>query len=66
MYTLKLLLNIVNVITEAPAISGNKFLYANVKGICCELSQVLITSMNSSLLPKCFDPNQFFRYVYRW
>jgi hypothetical protein len=34
-YILKLCLNIVTTRTEAPVTSGNKFLYACVKEVCC-------------------------------
>jgi hypothetical protein len=67
MYILKLILNVVTAEIEAFVILGKKFLYACVrKSAACELSHILTPSMNSSLLLKCYDPNQFFRYVNRW
>jgi hypothetical protein len=38
---LKLLLNVVSVRIEALVISRNKFLYASIKEVCCELSHIL-------------------------
>jgi hypothetical protein len=62
MYILKLLLSAVTTTTEAFVILRNKVLYACVKEVCrLELSHVSTTSINSSLLLKCCDPNQFFR-----
>jgi hypothetical protein len=52
---LTLLLNVVTSGTEAFVASGNKVLYAY------ELSHVLTPSINSSLLLKRCDPNEFFR-----
>jgi hypothetical protein len=57
MYILKLLIHIVTAGIEALFISGNEFLYAYVKELCCH---VLAPSINSSLLLKSCDLNQFF------
>jgi hypothetical protein len=59
-YILKLLLSVVTAGTDALVISGNKVLYAFVKE-ACKLSQILTPSINSSLLLKRCDRNQFFR-----
>jgi hypothetical protein len=62
MYILKLLLKVVIAGIEA-LVSGNKFVYACVKkkSAACELSHVLSPSINTLLLLKSSDPNQFFR-----
>jgi hypothetical protein len=39
MYILKLLLNVVTIRIEALVVSGNKFLYASVKEVCCLWAQ---------------------------
>jgi hypothetical protein len=67
MYILKkLLLNAVATGIEA-LILGNKFcMPVSSKSAVCELSQVLTPSINSSLLLKCCDPNQFYKYVNGW
>jgi hypothetical protein len=57
---LKLLLSIVTTEIET-LVLGNKFLYSSVKEVAaCELSHVLAPSINSSLLLKSCDHNQFF------
>jgi hypothetical protein len=61
-YILELLLNVVTTRTEALIVSGIKFLYACVKKFAtCELSHVLTSSINSSLLFKPYDHNRLFR-----
>jgi hypothetical protein len=61
MYILKPLLNLVTARIEA-FVSRSNFLYACVKEVRpCELNYVLTPSINSSLLLKSCDPNQFFR-----
>jgi hypothetical protein len=60
-YILKLLLNLVTAGIEA-LVSGNKFcMPVSKKSAACELSHVLTPSINSSLLLKRCDRNQFFR-----
>jgi hypothetical protein len=60
--TLKLLLNVVTAGSEALVASRNEYLHACVKkSAACDLSQALTPSINSSLLLKCCDPNQFSR-----
>jgi hypothetical protein len=68
-YILKLLLNVVTAGIEALVASGNKFcMPVSKKSAACELSHVLIPSINFSLLVllKHCDLNQFFRQVNRW
>jgi dTDP-4-amino-4,6-dideoxygalactose transaminase len=36
------------------------------KSAACELSLILTPSISYSLLLKCCDPNQFFRYINKW
>jgi hypothetical protein len=60
-YILKLLLNVVTAGIETLIITGNKFLYVCVKEICCLSAESRFEpSINSSLLLKRCDPNQFF------
>jgi hypothetical protein len=53
--------------TEALVILGNKFLYACVKEVyTCELNSVETPSI-STLLLRCYNPNQyFFRWANKW
>jgi hypothetical protein len=62
-YILKLLLNAVTTVIE----QGISFcMPVSMKYAACELCHVLTLSINSSLLLKRCDPNQFFRSVNRW
>jgi hypothetical protein len=62
LHILKLLLNVVTAGIEALVVLGNKFCEpVSKKSDTCELSHVLTPSINSSLLLKCCDYNQFFR-----
>jgi hypothetical protein len=66
-YVLKLLLNVVTARIEALVVSGNKLLYAlSKKSAAYDISHSLTPSINSSLLLKNCDCNQFFRLVNRW
>jgi hypothetical protein len=60
-YILKLLLNVVSAGTGA-LVSRYKFVYAFVKeSAACKINHVLTSSINSSLMLKLCDPNQYFR-----
>jgi hypothetical protein len=67
MHIHKLLLNAVATRIEALVTLGNKFMYSLVREIChLELSHVLTPFVNSTLLLKHSDLNQFFRKLNRW